>query len=62
MMKDGPGRQIELLEQLVEVSRNLFLLQAVEAGATLEDVRSLLRVSKERVAAVSKIRRKPKAN
>ena len=51
----------ELLEELTEAVQNLFILQALEAGATAEDVRALLRVDRLRVNAVSKIRKKRKA-
>ena len=51
----------ELLEELTEAVQNLFILQALEAGATAESVRALLRVDKLRVNAVSKIRKKRKA-
>ena len=62
MTKQTPDRKVTLLEELVELTRIVFILQAAEAGATLEDIRALLHVSKERVAAVSKIRKKQKAN
>ena len=51
----------ELLEELTEAVQNLFILQALESGATAENVRALLRVDKLRVNAVSKIRKKRKA-
>ena len=51
----------ELLEELTEAVQNLFILQALEAGATAENVRALLRVDNLRVNAVSKIRTKRKA-
>jgi hypothetical protein len=56
--KEKPSRQEQLIEQLLETTQNLFILQALEAGAKLEDIRALLRIDKHKVARVSKIRKK----
>ncbi len=50
----------ELLEELIEAVQNLFILQALEAGAHSEKLRKLLRVDKWRVTNVSKVRKRPK--
>lgn len=62
MTKEKPDRQTELLEQLLETTQNLFILQALEAGVKSVDVRALLRIDKHRVSSVSKIRKKPKTS
>jgi hypothetical protein len=50
-----------LLEKLIESTQDLFILQALEAGANGEAVRKFLRVNKWRITNVSKLikRRKP---
>lgn len=58
MTKEKPDRQTELLEQVLETIQNLFILQALEAGVTSEDVRKFMRIDKHRVSRVSKIRKK----
>jgi hypothetical protein len=58
MTKEKRDRQTELLEQVLETIQNLFILQALEAGVTSEDVRKFMRIDKDRVSRVSKIRKK----
>jgi hypothetical protein len=48
----------ELLEQLIETVQDLFILQALNAGANLEPLRKHVGVGKERVTRVSKLRGK----
>ena len=48
----------DLLEQLIETTQNLFILQALNAGANSEAVRKFLHVDKWRVTNVSKLRKR----
>jgi hypothetical protein len=50
----------ELLEQLLEATQNLFILEALRAGAKGEAVRDLLHVNQWRVTNVSKLLNKRK--
>jgi len=47
-----------LLEELIENVQNLFILQALTAGAKGEAIRKLLRIDKWRITNVSKIRKR----
>jgi hypothetical protein len=48
----------EVLERLLETTQDMFILQALEAGITAENVRALVGVDKVRVNRVSTVRRK----
>jgi hypothetical protein len=53
-------KTVELLQQLLETAQNSFILQALEAGVSGQEIRALLRIDKLRVSNVSKIRKKRK--
>jgi hypothetical protein len=58
-------KTVKLLEQLLETVQNVFILQALNAGAAGPAIRRVLRVKNTRVASVSKMRPKknrPKGN
>ena len=48
----------ELLETMIETTQNLFILQALEAGANSETLRKFLHVAKWRITNVSKLRKR----
>jgi hypothetical protein len=48
-------RTIELLEEVLEATQDLFILQALSAGVSGEGIRKLLHVDQWRVTNVSKL-------
>jgi hypothetical protein len=52
----------ELLENLTETMQDLFILQALEAGASGAALRKLLRVNQWRITNVSKLRKRRKTD
>jgi hypothetical protein len=54
------NKSTALLQELVTVIQDLFILQALEAGITAENVRALVGVDRARVSRVSKARNKAK--
>jgi hypothetical protein len=52
----------DLLEKLIETVQDLFILQALEAGAGSEPLRKQLRVNKWRITNVSKLRKRRKTD
>jgi hypothetical protein len=58
--KISKDKTAELLEHLLEASQNLFILEALQAGAKGEAIRELLRVDQWRVTNVSKLLKKRK--
>jgi hypothetical protein len=55
-------RHGELLEKLLETTQDIFIFEALAKGLTKETIRTLLRVSNDRVTRVSMIRRKMPRN
>jgi hypothetical protein len=51
-----------LLERLIEAVEDLFILQALDAGASVESIRKLLKVNQWRVINVSKLRKRRKSD
>ena len=49
------AKTAKLLEDLLEAVQDLFILQALEAGANGDEVRKLLHVNQWRVTNVSKL-------
>jgi hypothetical protein len=52
--EDGDKAVEEKLDQLIRVSQDLFILQALQAGITKGDVRKMAHVNTDRVTNVSK--------
>jgi hypothetical protein len=50
-------RATQLLAQLLEITQDLLIFQALESGLSVHSVKSLVRVKTDRVTRVSKIRR-----
>jgi hypothetical protein len=44
----------EKLDALLRVTQDLFILQALTAGANVDDVRRILKIDKHRVSNISK--------
>ena len=56
--KNSPGtpdKTVELLERLVGVNQDLFILEALRAGAKGETLREFLHVNQWRVTSISKL-------
>lgn len=45
---------IEKLDALLRVTQDLFILQALTAGANVNDVRRIMKIDKHRVSNISK--------
>jgi hypothetical protein len=45
---------IEKLDALLRVTQDLFILQALTAGANVDDVRRIMKIDKHRVSNISK--------
>ena len=52
------AKTAEALESLVHAVQDLFILQALEAGITTDNVRAIVGVDQKRVLRISKVRRK----
>ncbi len=58
--KTPDHKTAELLEQLLHATQDLFILEALQAGAKGEAIRELLHVNQWRVTNVSKLLKKRK--
>ena len=48
----------EILEELLTATQNLFILQALDAGAGIKEIRAVLGIGEARVNDISKIRKR----
>ena len=56
------NKNTEILERLLETTKDLFILQALEAGLAVHRTKALVGVQTDRVTRVSKLRPKKKKN
>lgn len=53
-MKQETDPTNEKLDALLRVTQDLFILQALTAGANVDDVRRIMKIDKHRVSTISK--------
>jgi hypothetical protein len=58
--KGGSSAVEEKLDQLIWVTQDLLILQALQAGGNIGDVRKIARVNTDRVTNISKFLRRTK--
>lgn len=55
-------KNAEVLERLLETTKDMFILQALEAGFAVHPTKTLVGVQTDRVIRISKLRPKKKRN
>lgn len=57
-MADDGKRMVALLDRLLVTTQDMFIFQALESGMAVHPIRTMVRVSTDRVTRISKLRPK----
>lgn len=58
MDEESKGKLVDLLDRLVSTTQDAFIFQALEAGVSVRQITSMVRVNTDRVTRISKLRPK----
>lgn len=58
MAEEDKSKLVDLLDRLVSTTQDAFILQALEAGISVRQIASMVRVNTDRVTRISKLRPK----
>jgi DNA-directed RNA polymerase specialized sigma24 family protein len=58
MIEQDKSELVDLLDRLVSTTQDVFIFQALEAGMSVRQIASMVRVNTDRVTRISKLRPK----